>query len=124
MNVDPTIDAGPGGFERPPLPSPPASVASGTAAGSLLPAQRSRPIPAGSSKESNLIAYVDRMVMSINRRHAKKFSAAFSQDFEVVRECGPEENSEASEGAGYEGFEEVARDIERLVDVLWVSGTR
>lgn len=28
------------------------------------------------------------------------------------------------EGSGYETFEEVARDLERVIDVVWVSGTR
>lgn len=28
------------------------------------------------------------------------------------------------EGSGYEDFGEVARNIERVVDVVWVSGTR
>ena len=28
------------------------------------------------------------------------------------------------DGKGYEGFGEVAKDLERVVDIVWVSGTR
>ncbi|KAL2832276.1 ribosomal small subunit assembly protein [Aspergillus pseudoustus] len=50
-------------------------------------------------------------ILAISRRHAKKFSSAFEQPPSGAQE------------RGYESFNEVARDVESLVDVLWVSGT-
>jgi hypothetical protein len=52
------------------------------------------------------------MILTINRRHAKKFSSAFDD------QAQPESEK------GYESFKEVAKDIEVLVDILWVTGTR
>lgn len=52
--------------------------------------------------------------MTINRRHAKKFSSAYED---------PSQPGSQTE-RGYESFGEVVKDIEGLVDVLWVSGTR
>lgn len=48
--------------------------------------------------------------MDITRKYAKKFSSGEEEEEEEVK--------------GYESFKEVARDIERLTDVVWVSGTR
>jgi len=56
-----------------------------------------------------VINYVDSHILAINRRHAKKFSGSIT---------GPDEAD-----PGYENFREVAKDIEAIVDVLWVSAT-
>lgn len=64
----------------------------------------------GSGKETAVINYVDSHILAINRRHAKKFSSSFS--------------GEKDEDRGYERFREVVKDIEAVVDMLWVSGTR
>lgn len=50
--------------------------------------------------------------MTVNRRHAKKFSSAI----------GEQDIPEAERG--YESFKEVVKDLEAIVDVIWVSGTR
>jgi hypothetical protein len=63
-------------------------------------------------KETTVINHVDKTLLMINRRHAKKFSSAFD-----------DQNQQESE-RGYESFKEVVKDIEGVVDVLWVSGTR
>ncbi|KAL5358941.1 ribosomal small subunit assembly protein [Aspergillus floccosus] len=52
-----------------------------------------------------------RTLLMINRRHAKKFSSAF------------DDQSQQETERGYESFKEVVKDIEGVVDVLWVSGT-
>ncbi|KAK1149997.1 hypothetical protein N8T08_003555 [Aspergillus melleus] len=101
-----------GGFMQPSLPSP--APSSSTATPSILPKQRSHPLRPGSTKETTVINHVDRVILTINRRHAKKFSSAYED---------PTQSGSSQFERGYESFQEVAKDIEGLVDVLWVSGT-
>ncbi|PWY77120.1 hypothetical protein BO70DRAFT_398009 [Aspergillus heteromorphus CBS 117.55] len=103
-----------GGFLPSPAPSPSTTITTT----SLLPTPRSQPLRRGSKNENTVISYIDKSLLSITRRHAKKFSSAFDADGEAAGETGEEE-----EGRGYESFAEVARDMESVVDVLWVSGT-
>ncbi|KJF60899.1 ribosomal RNA-processing protein 7 [Coccidioides immitis RS] len=99
-----------GGFFPSSLPSPaPSSALSSATISHSLPQQRHHPLKPGSSKETAVINYVDSHILAINRRHAKKFSSSFS--------------GEKDEDRGYERFREVAKDIEGIADVLWVSGT-
>jgi hypothetical protein len=99
---------------------------------SQLPKQRSHPLRAGSQKEATVISHVDKSILAINRRHAKKFSSAFEQPLPGAQSGGlprggdgrREADLETERQRGYESFNEVARDVESLVDVLWVSGTR
>ncbi|KAG5288739.1 DMC1-like protein [Histoplasma capsulatum G186AR] len=103
---------GGGGFIASSLPSPPASsVNSNSTVTPSLPQQRKQSLRPGSAKEMTVINFVDSHIIAINRRHAKKFSSAFAED-----ECEADR--------GYENFREVAKDMETIVDVLWVSGTR
>ncbi|TQB67820.1 hypothetical protein MPDQ_004692 [Monascus purpureus] len=62
-------------------------------------------------KETAVINHIDESILSINRRHAKKFSSSYY----VVDQPASER--------GYEGFDEVAKDIETIIDLLWVTGT-
>ncbi|KAL4897433.1 hypothetical protein BDV59DRAFT_197724 [Aspergillus ambiguus] len=98
-----------GGFIQPSLPSP-APTAS-TVTPSLLPTPRTHPLRPGSMKETTVINHIDQTLLAINRRHAKKFSSAF------------DDQSPSASERGYESFKEVVKDLEGLVDVLWVSGT-
>lgn len=109
-------EGAPGGFLQPTLPSPaPSSTWSrSTATPSILPRQRTRPLKPGSMKETTLINHIDKSILKINRRHAKKFSSRL----------GTPDASETEAERGYESFKEVVKDIEGLVDVVWVSGTR
>lgn len=66
----------------------------------------------GSSKENSVINHVDSQILAINRRHAKKFSGNFADP------------SEADRDRGYESFREVVKDINAIIDILWVSATR
>ncbi|PYH88828.1 hypothetical protein BO71DRAFT_338011 [Aspergillus ellipticus CBS 707.79] len=104
-----------GGFLPSPAPSPSATPATTP---SLLPTPRTHPLNPGSKKETTVINYIDKSLLTITRRHAKKFSSAFNADGKAV---GEEQENEG--GEGYESFAEVARDMESVVDVLWVSGT-
>ncbi|KAL3472444.1 hypothetical protein BJX99DRAFT_262319 [Aspergillus californicus] len=122
-----------GGFMQPSALSPATSTS--TVTPSMLPKQRSHPLRPGSMKETTVINHVDNMILAINRRHAKKFSSAFEQQ-QQQQQQGPrlangfstsastsETAKEGEKETGYESFKEVARDIESLIDVLWVSGT-
>ncbi|KAI1734226.1 hypothetical protein F4680DRAFT_362173 [Xylaria scruposa] len=99
---------GPGGFlpSRSALPSPTPSTASSRAA-ARLPHPRSRPLIPGSKKEDYARDYVARRLLHISRRYVKKFGIP----------------DPADEVTGYETMEEVCRDLEEVVDVLWFSGT-
>lgn len=107
------IGGPPGGFIHPSLPSPaPSSFSTSTATPSSLPRQRAHPLRAGSIKETALINHIDKSILTVNRRHAKKFSSAI----------GEQDIPEAERG--YESFKEVVKDLEAIIDIVWVSGTR
>ncbi|KAI2640205.1 hypothetical protein GGS21DRAFT_487964 [Xylaria nigripes] len=88
------------------LPSPAPSTASSRIA-ALLPHPRSRPLVPGSKKEDYARDYVARKLLHISRRYVKKFGIP----------------DPADEVTGYGSMEEVCRDLEEVVDVLWFSGT-
>ncbi|CEL06752.1 hypothetical protein ASPCAL09924 [Aspergillus calidoustus] len=121
--------SGGGGFMPSSVLSPAPSTS--TVTPSQLPKQRSHPLRAGSQKEATVINHVDKSILAINRRHAKKFSSAFEQPPSGAQSGGlphgsdgrREADLETEKERGYENFKEVARDVESLVDVLWVSGT-
>ncbi len=98
------------------LPSPPVSAASpstslhGAAnASSELPIARRHPLRPGSQKEISLISYIDDKLLRVQRRYGKKFSSS----------C-----QEYDDAPGYNAFDEVLQDVEPLIDLAWVSGTR
>ncbi|KAI2602515.1 hypothetical protein GGR54DRAFT_497608 [Hypoxylon sp. NC1633] len=99
----------PGGFLRDgnmSLPSPALSTASSRAA-ARLPHPRSKPLVRGSKKEDYARNYVSERLMHISRRYVKKHGIPDPTD----------------EVTGYECMDEVCKDIEEVVDVLWFSGT-
>ncbi|OJJ83917.1 general transcription factor IIH subunit TFB6 family [Aspergillus glaucus CBS 516.65] len=116
-----------GGFIYPSLPSPaPSTISTSTATPSLLPQQRRHPLKAGSMKETAVINHLDKSILGINRRHAKKFSSTYGGGAPNGEGEGKGEDEVEMEGQGergYESFKEMVRDIESLVDVVWVSGT-
>lgn len=112
-------DLGGGGFLTFPAPS---NASAATITPSSLPRQRAHPLRSGSAKESALINHVDAAIRRLNRRHAKKFSSAYSGSDEAEREVTTDQEEE--DVPGYESFKEVAQDVDRIVDILWVSGTR
>lgn len=104
----------PGGFLQPTLPSPPtSSVTSTSTATSALPPPRITPLKPGSGKESSFIDYVDKKLLGVSRRYEKRYN----RDLE-------DEAASDIEGRGYESFGALAQDLENIVDVVWVSGTR
>ncbi|KAL6230083.1 hypothetical protein BDW75DRAFT_223577 [Aspergillus navahoensis] len=129
MTTTNSASAGAGGFMQPSAPSPAPSAS--TATPSVLPKQRMHPIRPGSTKESTVINHIDKTILAINRRHAKKFSSVFERQPTQQNGNGTYTNSASDRGRevegdgerGYESFKEVVKDIEGVVDVLWVSGT-
>ncbi|OTA70752.1 hypothetical protein K449DRAFT_460506 [Hypoxylon sp. EC38] len=88
------------------LPSPAPSTASNQAA-ARLPQPRSKPLMRGSKKEDYARNYVSDRLMHISRRYVKKHGIP----------------DPADEVTGYESMDEVCKDLEEVVDVLWFSGT-
>ena len=103
-----------GGYLPPGLLSPPLTNASSTPT-QLLPRPRSHPLNAGGPKESSFIMHVDQRLLHINRRYAKRMDSKDHAAESVV---------EASESSGYDDFAEAANDIDSLIDIIWISGTR
>lgn len=100
------------------LISPPASAVSPAPShGSHLLGQSSLPTPrqhalrAGSEKEIALINYLDGKMLRMSRRYGKKFTE-------------PENESSRDDAPGYTNMDQVVADLDPLVDVAWVSGTR
>lgn len=100
--------AEPGGFlPQKSLPSPAPSGTS-TRLASGLPHPRAHPLRAGSAKEDKIRVYIENQLMNINRRFVKKFQPPKPGDDLV----------------GYKNVGELCKDIEALVDIIWLSGTR
>lgn len=92
------------------FPTPPASSATPSQHASPLPQPRRHPLKPGGSRESELIRYLDNGINQVQKR----------VDNRVTHHKG-----QATAGAhGYSSFADVAKDIEALVDVVWVSGSR
>lgn len=108
-----TNSAGSGGFLPQSLPSPSPSTTSSLRSQTNLPHPRSHPLIAGSKKEDTARRYVETQLLKISRKFVKKFSV-----------LDGEEDDEKVDVKGYGSFNEVARDLDEIVDVLWLSGTR
>lgn len=98
---------GPGGF-LPPQQTLPSPAPSGTSSASGLPRPRSHPLRAGSAKEEKTRTYVDGQLMYVQRRYVKKFQPRKPGD----------------DVAGYRSVGELCRDLEALLNIIWLSGTR
>ncbi|KAH0543013.1 hypothetical protein FGG08_002621 [Glutinoglossum americanum] len=114
-----------GGFFPLTLPLSPAPTAATSTQDNILPFPRSHPLKPGSAKETAFIQYVDKGILEVTRRYAKKFSGEFGG------EGGRGDGTSASPNTapvvqspvGYESIRDVCTDLEKLVDVIWVSGT-
>lgn len=93
------------------LPTPPASSAASSQHASPLPQPRRHPLKPGGSKESDLIRYLDHSVNKVQKRVDNRVTNR--HDKQTV---GKDE--------GYHAFWEVAADLDGLIDVVWVSGSR
>ncbi|KAK6539533.1 hypothetical protein TWF694_009749 [Orbilia ellipsospora] len=120
--------AQPGGFIPPSsyLPSPAPSNFSSTASRSsgLLPNQRSTPLKSGSTPETKFINYVDNALLEISRKFTKKFPT----EEEKTNTASNSNASNANGGdskviIGYSDVEPLIEDLERIIGLVWVSGT-
>jgi hypothetical protein len=93
------------------IPTPPASSAAPSQHASPLPQPRKHPLKPGGPRESDLIRYLDHGVNSIQKRVDNRMTN---------RKLKPAPGEED----GYKAFWEVAKDLDGLVDVVWVSGSR
>ena len=93
------------------LPTPPASSVAASQHPSPLPQPRRHPLQPGGTKESELIRYLDHGVNQIQKRVDNRVT-----NRKTPALLGQEE--------GYRAFWEVAKDLDGLVDVIWVSGSR
>ncbi|KAI5458876.1 hypothetical protein BGZ63DRAFT_361369 [Mariannaea sp. PMI_226] len=100
---------GPGGFLPPAggLPSPAPSTASSNRSSSGLPHPRSKSLRPGSSKEDLVRRFVEDRLLETSRRYVKKFGNPGPGDTVV----------------GYSSFGEVCKDLDAIINVLWLSGT-
>jgi hypothetical protein len=101
--------AGQGGFLQSILSPPVSSVASSSVG--ALPQPRGHPLKSGSSKESTFIRYLDDNILKIQRRYARRSSDGKDAEKKL-------------EATGYKSFSEPSKDIESLIDLIWLSGTR
>jgi len=99
-------DPGPGGFEPVRYLSP--TPSSTTSRATALPHPRQHALRAGSVKEDKVRRFVEERLLHIGRRYVKKFGIPEPGD-EVV---------------GYKSMSELCKDLQGLIDVLWLSGTR
>ncbi|KJZ77399.1 hypothetical protein HIM_03123 [Hirsutella minnesotensis 3608] len=95
-----------GFFPQASLPSP-APSASSTRSTAGLPHPRHNALRPGSSKEDMVRRYVEERTLNISRRYVKKFGNPDPSDTVV----------------GFTNFGEVCRELDGIVNVLWLSGT-
>ena len=93
-------------IDIPPTP-PESSFTPSVHYASALPRPRKTPLPSGGQKETSLIFYLDRALDKVGRRATNKH----------VKELLP------GELPGYKSFAEVVKDLDPLIDVVWISGT-
>ncbi|KNG51971.1 hypothetical protein TW65_00986 [Stemphylium lycopersici] len=92
------------------LPTPPASSAAPSQHASPLPQPRKHPLKPGGPRESDLIRYLDHGVNRIQKRVDNRMTN---------RKLQPVPGEEE----GYKAYWEVAKDLDGLVDVVWVSAS-
>ncbi|KAF2677013.1 hypothetical protein K458DRAFT_424207, partial [Lentithecium fluviatile CBS 122367] len=92
------------------IPTPPASSIAPTVHPNPLPQHRKHPLKPGGPKESELIHYLDQSIgkvqVRVHNRVNHKKSPVIGDD-----------------GRGFRTFAEAAKELEGLVDVIWVSGS-
>jgi hypothetical protein len=102
-----SMAGGAGGFVVPSLPSPaPSATSTRSVAG--LPHPRGHALRPGSVKEDKVRHFVAARMSHISRRFAKKSAIAAPED-DVV---------------GYRSMSELCKDLDELINIIWLSGTR
>lgn len=116
-----------GGFLLSPAPS--STFTASTSHNPTLPRPREHPLKSGGAKESAFIRYADQQLLTVQRRFAKRTTSSAAQPATSHNSDGGRESSNRFPSAvleaspGYRSMKEACKDIEELVDVVWVSGT-
>lgn len=90
------------------LLSPAPSVASNTI--SVLPQPRQTSLKSGGAKETTLLNLLEGRLREISARFERRFHRG--------------DSSTAISASGYGNATDIANDLDRIVDIIWVSGTR
>jgi hypothetical protein len=96
-------------------PSPPASSVAPSHHPSPLPRPRKHALKPGGPKEGELIRYLDASVNKIQKRCDDRFKNRDTYTQGVGGGAGQVD--------AYKNFEQAAKDMDGLVDVIWVSGS-
>ena len=110
-----TLSPTAGGFMPPSLslPSPAPTTSTIT---SDLPHPRARPLRAGSAKEDQVRNFITDRINHITRRFVKKTGKATgSVDVDTDTDAEVE---------GYKAMSELCKDLEDVINIVWLSGTR
>ncbi|KAL2022252.1 hypothetical protein VTK56DRAFT_5862 [Thermocarpiscus australiensis] len=110
-----TRTPGAGGFLAHSLPSPAPSTTS-TRSFSGLPHPRSHALRPGSAKEDKVRHFVSDRLAHISRRFIKKSDIAPPESEEV-------EEEEVAEVEGYKSMGELCKDLESVINMVWLTGT-
>lgn len=108
-----TLSPAAGGFIPPSLslPSPAPTTSTIT---SDLPHPRARPLRAGSAKEDQVRNFITDRINHITRRFVKKTGKA----------TGSVDVDTDTEVEGYKAMNELCKDLEDVINIVWLSGTR
>ena len=98
-----------GGFVVPSLPSPAPSTTTQSSTG--LPHPRGHPLRPGSAKEDRVRNFVAERMAYVSRRFIKRTEAM-------------ETPCLADDVAGYKSASELCKDLEQLISIIWLTGTR
>ncbi|KAI5294673.1 hypothetical protein KEM55_006514 [Ascosphaera atra] len=96
------------------------------AASVQLPEQRHKPLRAGTNKEWDTNRWIESKMTSLNRKHAKRFEPgkAFGIPSQGAQDTSKETAQQVDDEPGYSNLRELAADVEQIMNVLWVCGTR
>ena len=103
---------GGGGFVVPSLPSPAPSTTSTTRPNAPgLPHPRGHALRAGSAKEAKVREFYKDRMEHISRRFFKRPGSS-------------EHHFLADDGTGYKSISELCKDLDEVINIVWLSGTR
>lgn len=98
---------GRGGF-IPTIPSPPESTVDHD---SRLPSPRQKPLRVATPKYEAFLDHVEQRMLNISRRFEKRVN-------------GDTSIAEVEQDAGFRSYAELAGELHKVIDLVWISGTR
>jgi hypothetical protein len=98
---------------------------------SLLPPPRQHPLKPGSNRENVVRTFIEDKLLEIQRRYAKRYIDTDDNDNndhdpDNTMDTGPSMTTPTERKAvrGYFKMEELVVDVEKDVEVIWLSGSR